>query len=115
MIADVFCKIIAGEFGGAPVYGDDDVVVLKDIHPVAPVHLLVIPKKHYGSLADFAEGDALLLGKLFLTAHRMAKEAGLDQGYRLIVNTGEHGGQVVPHLHIHVIGGKKLGSKIVKD
>ena len=112
---DIFCRIIKGEFPDNTVYRDDEVMVIKDIHPQAPVHLLVIPKKHFQSLEDFTENEAALLGKLLLTAEKIAQHEGLKDGYRLIINKGEHGGQQVPHLHIHVLGGKPLGPKIVRD
>lgn len=114
MISDVFCKIISGELKSDVVYRDEDVLVIKDIAPQAPVHLLIIPVKHFTGLEDVAEHDQALLGKLFRVAHDMAKQNNLDKGYRLIVNEGQHGGKLVPHLHIHLLGGKNLGSKIVK-
>jgi histidine triad (HIT) family protein len=109
---DIFCKIIKGELEDV-VYQDDEVVVLNDISPKAPIHLLVIPKKHFESVDDFSEKDSVLLGKLFLIAAKCARDAGLKDGYRLVVNKGPHGGQIVQHLHIHVLGGKNLGSKIL--
>ena len=114
MISDIFCKIINGELKSEEIYRDEDVLVIKDIAPQAPVHLLIIPVKHFTGLEEVAERDEALLGKLFRTAHDMAKKQNLDKGYRLIVNEGEHGGKLVPHLHIHLLGGKSLGSKIVK-
>lgn len=115
MIEDVFCKIIAGEIPGEEVYRDDEVVVIKDIHPQAPVHLLVMPVKHVAGIEELAEHDGHLLGKLIATAHRVATEQGLTKGYRLIINEGEHGGKLVPHLHVHLLGGKALGPKIVAE
>lgn len=115
MISDVFCKIIKGELPADPVYQDDDFIVIKDIKPATPVHLLVIPKKHVEKLSDVSESDAGLLGKLFLVAEKVAKQVGLDKGYRLVLNEGEHGGKLVPHLHVHILGGKHLGPKIIKD
>ena len=115
MITDVFCKIIKGELPSEVVYKDDDVWVIKDITPQAPVHLLIITAKHFDGFDDVAENDQTLLGRLFLVAHNMAKEQKLDKGYRLVINEGEHGGKLVPHFHIHLLGGKRLGSKIVKD
>ena len=98
------------------VYKDDDFLVIKDINPQAPIHLLVIPVKHFTSLEDFMEGDNDgLLGRALKVAHKVAHEIGIvEKGYRLILNEGENGGKLVPHLHIHLLGGKKLGSKIVK-
>ena len=114
MIQDIFCKIINGEIKADVVYQDKDFLVINDIQPQAPVHLLVIPKKHFGSLEDFKFKDAELLGKALMIAEKIAKQAGLEKGYRLIINEGEHGGKLVPHLHIHILGGKKLGPKIVR-
>ena len=113
MSEDIFCKIIKGEMDADFVYRDDDVVVIKDIHPQAPVHLLVIPVKHYNGLSDFTESGGELCGKLLQIAHTVASEQGLENGYRLIINEGEDGGKLVPHLHLHLLGGKKLGPKIV--
>lgn len=115
MIDDVFCKIISGELAGDAVYRDDEVIVLKDIHPQAPVHLLIMPVAHYEGIHDFAEHDGHLLGKMLRIADHLAHEQGLDKGYRLIINEGEHGHKMVPHLHIHLLGGANLGPKIVKQ
>ena len=115
MISDIFCKIINGEISADVVWQDEDFLVIRDIAPQAPVHLLIIPKKHFEALHDFTEGDALLLGKALLVAEQVAKQEGVhEKGYRLIINEGQHGGKLVPHLHIHLLGGKSLGSKIVK-
>jgi histidine triad (HIT) family protein len=115
MIDDVFCKIISGELKGDFVYRDDEVVVVKDIHPQAPVHLLIIPVQHFSGIEDFAEHDGHLLGRMLRVAHQVAGEQGLEKGYRLIINEGEHGGKLVPHLHIHLLGGRRLGPKIVSE
>ena len=115
MITDVFCKIINGELKADVVWQDEDFLVINDIHPEAPVHVLVIPKKHFEALHDFTQGDAPLLGKALLVAEKVAKQLGVhEKGYRLIINEGVHGGKLVPHLHIHLLGGKPLGPKIVK-
>ena len=113
MITDVFCKIIKGELKADVVYKDKEFWVIKDIKPQAPVHLLIIPAEHFLKIEDFANG-AELLGKAFLLADRLAHEQGLERGYRLVVNEGEHGGKLVPHFHIHLLGGKRLGTKIIK-
>jgi len=113
MITDVFCKIIKGELKADVVYKDKEFWVIKDINPQAPVHLLIIPAEHFLKIEDFANG-AELLGKAFLLADRLAHEQGLERGYRLVVNEGEHGGKLVPHFHIHLLGGKRLGTKIIK-
>lgn len=112
---DVFCKIIRGEIPGEFLYRDDTVVVIRDINPHAPVHLLVIPVAHYEGVGDFAEHDGELLGHMVRVAHRVAGEQGLANGYRLIINEGEDGGKIVPHLHLHLLGGTKLGPKLVAE
>lgn len=114
MITDVFCKILNGELPSTAVYKDDDFWVIKDINPEAPVHLLIIPIKHYEKLSDFSGSDSSLLGKALLVADKVATQEGLDKGYRLVLNEGEHGGKLVPHLHFHLLGGKRLGPKIIK-
>jgi histidine triad (HIT) family protein len=116
MIADVFCKILKGELSADVVYKDDDFWVIKDINPHAPVHLLIIPVKHFESIEDLKESDSELVGKVFLVAKKVAKEAGINgRGYRLIVNEGQDGGKLVPHFHMHLLGGKRLGPKLVKE
>lgn len=116
MIDDVFCKIITGEIKADFVYKDDNFFVIKDINPQAPVHLLIIPTKHFASLEDFMEGNNdSLLGRAFVIAHKVAHQVGIaNKGYRLILNEGEDGGKLVPHLHVHLLGGKKLGPKVIK-
>lgn len=115
MITDVFCKILKGELKADVVYKDDDFWVIKDINPQAPVHLLIIPVEHFTSLEDFMKGSHDgLLGRALVVAHKVAHQVGVaEKGYRLIINEGEHGGKLVPHLHIHLLGGKRLGPKIV--
>jgi len=114
MIDDVFCKIVTGELPSEVEYRDDDVLVIKDIHPQAPVHLLIMPIRHYEGLADCVKTEPELMGKLFTVVREMAIKFQLDKGYRLILNEGDHGGKLVPHLHIHLLGGKALGTKIIK-
>ncbi len=114
MITDVFCKIIRGELKSETVYKDEDFWVVKDINPQAPVHLLIIPVKHFLKIEDFAE-EGTLLGKSVLLADKIAHEHGLDRGYRIIINEGDHGGKLVPHFHIHLLGGKRLGPKLIKS
>ena len=115
MIDDVFCKIIAGELPATFVHRDDEVAVIRDIHPQAPVHLLVFPVKHYDSIGDFAEHDGHVLGTMVRVAHKVAVEQGLANGYRIILNEGADGGKLVPHLHLHLLGGRRLGPKIVSS
>ena len=116
MIDDVFCKIVQGQIRADVVYQDEDVWAIKDINPQAPIHILIIPTKHFTSLEDFMDGNNdVLLGKLMAVAHKVAHQLGVaDDGYRLIMNEGENGGKLVPHLHIHFLGGKKLGPKMVR-
>lgn len=105
----IFCKIAAGEFGGPPVYQDEDVTAFRDINPQAPSHLLLIPNKHIASVSDASAEDQALLGKLMMTAAQIAGREGIDDnGYRLVVNTGTNGGQTVFHLHVHILGGRKM-------
>lgn len=103
----LFSRIIDGEISGDFVYRDDEIVAIRDIRPAAPVHILVIPRKPVPSLLELDEQDARLAGRLLLVAARIAGEQGLDDGYRVVINTGEAGGQTVPHLHVHLLGGKR--------
>jgi histidine triad (HIT) family protein len=104
----IFCKIIRGEIPSKKVYEDDDAYAFHDIHPAAPVHLLLIPKLHIDSLAAADEGHTALLGKLLLLAPKLAKQHGLSTGFKTTVHTGRDGGQVVFHLHLHIMGGGKI-------
>ena len=104
----LFCKIIAGEIPASIVYRDEQVVAIRDINPVGPVHLLVLPIRHITSAAEAEAADGGLLGAMTLTAIRLAREAGLVDGYRLVINTGPDGGQSVGHLHQHLIGGRAM-------
>ncbi|WP_028987197.1 histidine triad nucleotide-binding protein [Thermicanus aegyptius] len=105
----IFCKIIDGEIPSKKVYEDDRVVAFHDINPIAPVHVLVIPKKHIPSLLDLKEEDKELVGYLHLVIQQVAKEMGVDRdGFRVVTNTGLHGQQTVFHLHYHLIGGRQL-------
>lgn len=105
----LFCKIIAGEIPGTFVYQDDQLVVLKDINPQAPLHVLVIPRKHIASLNELTADDDALVGSLFRRAAALAREHGYDQrGYRAVFNTNREAGQTVFHLHLHVLAGRGL-------
>lgn len=109
----IFCKIIQKKIDSKVVFENDEVLAFKDIHPIAPVHILVIPKKHIASINDVDEGDALLLGNMVLTARNIAKELGIaENGYKLLFRTGKHGGQEVDHIHLHLIGGAALHEEI---
>jgi histidine triad (HIT) family protein len=101
----IFCKIVRGEIPSKKVFEDDDVLAFLDINPIAPVHILVIPKKHIASLAQVNETDAPLLGKMLALVPTLATAQGADDGFRVIINAGRVGQQEVPHLHIHIVGG----------
>jgi histidine triad (HIT) family protein len=105
----LFCKIAAGTIPVTRLYEDEQVMAFADIHPQAPVHILVIPKLHIGSLAQTQAGDEPLLGMLVAAAVEIARQQGLGGGYRLVVNTGADGGQTVEHLHVHLLGGRHMG------
>jgi len=105
----LFCKIVERTIPAPLVYEDELVVAFDDINPQAPTHTLVIPRKHVTSIAELQDSDVQLLGRLMLAGNKIAKLKGIDDaGYRLVVNTGAHGGQSVFHLHLHVLGGRHL-------
>lgn len=105
----VFCKIVAGEIPAEILYQDDNVVAFRDIQPMAPTHLLIIPRKHIPSLTELSESELPLMEDIVRTANQMAKREGIARsGYRLVINCGEQGGQLVPHLHMHLLGGRQL-------
>ena len=104
----LFCKITRGEIPSRKIYEDDEVFAFHDIHPVAPVHFMLVPKLHLDSLVDVGNAHAMLLGKMMLLVPQLAKQQGLDNGFRTVINTGKGGGQEVFHLHIHVIGGGNI-------
>jgi len=110
MVDCVFCKVARGETGKL-VYEDDQVAAFDDLHPRAPVHVLIVPKKHIEKLADVQDGeDACLVGHILVVANRIAKERGIaEDGYRVVVNNGPGAGQSVWHLHFHLLGGRVLG------
>lgn len=103
----LFCRIAAGELPADRVYEDEEVLAFKDIHPQAPFHCLIIPKTHVATLNDFSPQQSALIGRLLLTAKRIAAENGLP-GYRVAMNVNREGGQVVFHAHLHVLGGRPL-------
>ena len=105
----LFCKIIAGTIPAKQVYADDDLVVIEDINPGAPVHLLAIPRKHTISCLDLTESDDRVIGRLFRVAAQIAREKGIaDSGFRIVTNNNADAGQSVFHIHFHILGGRKL-------
>lgn len=102
----LFCKIIAKSIPSEIVFEDDQVAAFKDIHPKADIHVLVVPKRHIQSLAGLTDADAALMGHLIVTASRLAKELGIESGFKVAVNSGLKAGQEVDHLHIHLMGGR---------
>ena len=104
----LFCKIVSGEIPAQKLHEDDSCIAFSDIHPQAPVHLLVIPKQHIASLAQATATDKDLLGHITLVAAELAAKQNLTKGFRIVVNTGEEGGQTVDHLHLHVLGGRAM-------
>jgi len=109
-VSCIFCRIISGEIPSDIVYQDEQIVAFRDIDPKAPVHLLLVPRKHIESAAGLSEDEASIIGHLVTVANRLASEAGVsEKGYRLVVNCGPEGGQEVPHLHLHLLGGRQMG------
>jgi histidine triad (HIT) family protein len=107
----IFCKIVAGDLPAEKLYEDEEIVAFKDLHAQAPFHCLVIPKRHLATLDSFEPDDAVLAGKLMLTAKRLAGEHGLP-GYRVAMNVNREGGQVVFHVHLHVLGGRQMKGQL---
>ncbi|MCL2108819.1 MAG: histidine triad nucleotide-binding protein [Oscillospiraceae bacterium] len=104
----IFCKIATNQLPSEKVYSDEEIIAFKDINPQAPVHILVIPKRHIISADELTKDDIELAGRMILIAQQIARQFHLDGGYRIQTNIGADGGQVVPHLHFHLLGGKKL-------
>ncbi len=105
----IFCKIVAGEIPAAKVYEDGEMIIFKDIEPIAQIHLLAVPKEHFKLLSEMDAPRTALVGCMLAKIAAFAPKLGLDGGYRLVINQGEDAGQTVPHLHIHILGGQKLG------
>jgi histidine triad (HIT) family protein len=109
----IFCRIVRGDFGTEFVAESEGAVAFRDLHPAAPTHLLVVPKRHIGALRDLQPDDAALGGELLLLAARAAAQAGLlSGGYRVLTNDGPDAGQTIFHLHLHVLGGRQLGAMV---
>lgn len=107
----IFCKIVAGQIPSRKVHEDDELLVFHDIQPWAPVHLLIIPKRHIVSMAEVTEAEAGLLGRMMTLGPKLMKELGVNNGFRHVINTGHDGGQEVFHLHLHVMGGPRPWAK----
>ena len=103
----IFCRIVAGQIPSRKVLDDPELIVFHDINPAAPVHLLLVPKEHFASLDEAQPQHQQLLGKMMLLAPRLARDHGAVNGYRVVVNNGPDGGQEVPHLHLHLMGGQR--------
>lgn len=108
----IFCKIIKGEIPSSKVYEDEEFIVIKDVNPQAPVHLLAIPKEHFASVAELNDERAVVVGKMVKKLAEIAGDNGLDDGFRIITNKGKHGCQSVAHLHLHLLGGRQLDEKM---
>jgi histidine triad (HIT) family protein len=104
----IFCRIASKEIPSGIVYEDAEIVAFRDLSPQAPTHVLVIPKRHVGSLAETSDAEGALLGALMLAAKKIAASLGLAGGYRVVTNSGPDGGQTVAHLHLHVLGGRPM-------
>jgi histidine triad (HIT) family protein len=105
----IFCKIVAGQISSTRVLENEHLIAIRDIQPAAPVHVLVIPRKHVASLSALTDADTELGGRLLAACAEVARGEGIDTtGYRVVANTGQHGGQTVDHLHLHVMGGRQL-------
>ncbi len=109
----VFSKIIRKEIPADIVYEDDDILAFKDIHPIAPVHILIIPKKEIETINDLSDSDALFVGRMILVARNIARDLNIsEKGYKLLFRTGRDGGQEVRHIHLHLLGGARLSENI---
>jgi len=109
----IFCQIVAGKVPTEILYQDEEVVAFRDINPQSPTHLIIIPQRHIPSLAHLSEAELPLIGRMVNVANQLARREGISEsGYRLVINCGEWGGQLVPHLHMHLLGGRKLSGKI---
>jgi histidine triad (HIT) family protein len=102
----VFCRVVEGAIPARRVYEDVDLIAFEDISPVSPTHVLVVPRRHIASLDAAVDADAPLLGRMIWVARNIAAERGLGEGYRLVMNVNAHGGQTVPHIHLHLLGGR---------
>ena len=109
----IFCQIVAGKMPSQILHQDEEAIAFRDINPQSPTHILIIPKRHIPSLAHLSEAEATLIGHMANIANQLARREGVDEsGYRLVINSGEEGGQLVPHLHMHLLGGRQLSGTL---
>ncbi len=109
----IFCQIAAGEIPSDLLYQDEKVIAFPDINPQSPTHIIIIPRKHIPSLAHLSEEESSLVGHMVKVANKLAEKEGItEKGYRLAINCGEQGGQMVPHIHMHLLGGRKLSGRL---
>ena len=109
----VFCQIVAGKIPSETLYQDEEVIAFRDINPLAPTHVLIIPKRHIPFLAQLTDDEMSLVGHMARVANQLAREEGVaESGYRLVISSGEQGGQIVPHLHMHLLGGRRLSDRL---
>ena len=109
----VFCQIVAGKIPSETLYQDEEVIAFRDINPLAPTHVLIIPKRHIPFLAQLTDDEMPLIGHMARVANQLAREEGVaESGYRLVISSGEQGGQIVPHLHMHLLGGRRLSDRL---
>jgi len=109
----LFCKIAKGEIATEFLFESDNVAAFRDIHPIAPVHVLIIPKEHIRSMTEVNDDHKAVLGEMLIAASKIAKDLGISEdGYKLLIRTGRHGGQEVPHIHLHLLGGARLSEGI---
>jgi histidine triad (HIT) family protein len=109
----IFCQIVEGKVPSETLYQDEEVIAFRDLNPQAPTHVIIIPKKHISTLTDLSPAEASLVGRMVNIANQLAKTEGIsERGYRLAINCGKEGGQLVPHLHMHLIGGRRLSGAL---
>lgn len=109
----IFCDIVSGKVPSDLVYREEEIIAFRDVNPRAPVHILIVPKKHIPSIREVADDDLPMLARMLKVANEIAKVEGIyNDGYRLVINCGRYGGQLVPHLHIHLLGGRLLSPEI---
>jgi histidine triad (HIT) family protein len=109
----IFCKIVEGKIPSDTVYQDEEIIAFRDINPQAPVHIVIIPRKHIASLSQLSQSESALVGRMVAIANKLAQDEGIaERGYRVVINCGQEGGQLVPHLHLHLVGGRRLSDQV---